>query len=642
MGSGLFLSAVVVGTIALMGSGQVELVGSSAARDISMYLLGLTVTMVILVTGRFYLWQGLALLLLYVGYIVVVLMMANETWILRWRRFTGWCRKLFPSRASTTLDAYSLQQHTINCSDEVIYPVIHIEDFDDVLGRSDDGLGSPKSTQSTVPSRPLSPVVSSQQQDFLQVPMNEPYSPRGRARIPDFRHRRANSEPSNQRRPASIRSTTGSVHSLSSEVEYPSLRRKRKKPLSLLYRAYTPQQRQSQPRAAIQRSLSAPHGEEATMPGEHLDVESAIRDDVSENIVQLHFHDTIMENLSGKSLPAAVELWSAWNVLNRSRTPSLRSPDTAIPDAHHEERSGAGIFGPSSNNAGSSRGRKSASPSVAQIPASSAPSSAPSVPLIETHDFCPACFKCSSTLWPDQQGPLFPVEESPKQSLAFWWKWNVVKTAGKHFFPLFYTWHLNGLVGKILAVITLLPSTLLSLTIPVVTTFESEDYVVGQTEVTIDSPPPAPATISVDPTTPTPVRRRSSSASRERQSATSAGRINSKPPTRRRSQSSDRRRAHRSNDSLPMATCRKGGIFKIPWRHRWITLVQVLVAPLFFVFATGSKSALQRGIHHHPFGSVHITNSDGTCGMAAGHRARRSFQHGSGTTHTRWLSNGPP
>jgi Ca2+/Na+ antiporter len=480
LGSGLFLCCIVVGTISLMpGQGQPAIpLGSWAVlRDMSVYLLGLALTVSIFVTKSLQRWQGVVFLTLYALYVVLVLVVSNAT-----------CRSFFLRIWNRAHDQRARESTMELTESHQELPTILVED-----------VGSSISSRSRRRSRSRSPRRRSGSNHFLQVPEQSQamhrYPHSGTNSLSDGARRRSHSGESGSVqlsihipiRRGSQSSQSSMRHTRKSSTGTPSNITEMQLPLPRHYREYTPTSEQSlHLRSPSAGSIHRPRG--VRSPREEPATENH---DISDNIIQLHLTDSLSENMRGPGLLGAVEFWDAWS--DHPRSPTQPSPVSQETTASFPEQ---------------------------DITVQDESTFAALLPLVEYADRCPVCFKtCGSTEQSVIKRFVYPAQSSPPADVQ--WNKLLALTFLSHYCPIFKLWRVQGVIVRFLGLINTLPVLALSLTVPVV----------FSEQVQVES---------ADQSAPGPDR------------------------------------------------CPYGSLYMIPWRHRWIAAVQVLLAPIAMTYLLNS------------------------------------------------------
>lgn len=368
------------------------------------------------------------------------------------------------------------------------------------------------------------------------------------------------------------------------------------------------------------------------------------RENISENVLNLHVTESILSNQRVNSLTSAMELWGAWNVLksveksgsthSRLLTGQISSPisQTAAAGEQNPQLSGAAnlLSLPSNGHRSASRsptsGRSRASSifdidHITQVPIidetesirpmelkrnSSIESSRNEISLFTLVDNCPICFKCEG------HGLDIAVKEQVRNNRMAWYNSQRLRQLLiHHFFPLIYTWEIQGILGKFLGIINFIPVILLSLSSPVIAAFDDDEIMDIGDEVEITTPSVADQkgfvlpSIEIqgvqdidtnerkDPSIPT-VLPSSRDQSPVRRSPRQPKIPETKENASARSRPASQNTKLSSKKSCPFGVCEM-----ITWNHMPVVFIQILLAPMFVTFAfDGMNSFVSLFITH--------------------------------------------
>lgn len=610
-----------------MGHGRGELVAASAVRDIVIYLIGIALAAMILGTGLFEPWQGAVLLWIYALYVALVLVMANEV---LWSRVCTTWRKIIGGKTMDRTPPNYDEAAAIKClpktsdtkdTDVIVMeraaseatPAIRVDDYDslprEVRTGADDHspMSSPTSdiAEQRFPDVPTSPQLN---EDVAESPSGSPPLRASRS-IPlkqidalknQSHHRRTQSQPIDMNaegdtmQHASRRNSTTSstlvgigqrpqVYTAagfltiargasSAGINPPDMATLNRR-LPLRYREYTPTEQRVRDFNAGSLARRQPSMSSSFDP---LPATSSRRSVSSEHSATSPLTPAFnLGTLMRSNMSYAGELWRTWkstmardasddsNVKN-SGSDLLSVDTTSLPRIHSRTRRGNANTG---------------TDAVVEM----ASSNTPGEPMIDTtlypdamvcNDRCPTCFRCATvSSASNPAAKLLPDGDVPRLSLVDRFKLNIRHTAAQHFLPILWTWHGNGWAARIISLIAVVPTCCLSATVPVVATFDEGD---GD-DATLTSPCPREEEVTLGAAVTSVTRRRSSRLESILPEQEDAGSIvdNSTPtPT-----------------TPPAYECPYGHkVYWMPWRHRWINLIQLLIAPLFIAFASGGRT----------------------------------------------------
>jgi hypothetical protein len=362
------------------------------------------------------------------------------------------------------------------------------------------------------------------------------------------------------------------------------------------------------------------------------------KETISENVLNLHVAESVLESHRVTSLASAMELWGAWNILRSRGRMSTRSssmgahlPSSLLsPVSGTDARSLADNFllqlpidhrSASSRSPISERSRASSIydiDSIVQVANAterggpqqdgvalkrnaSIISNRNQINIFTLVDNCPICFKC------EVRGEHASAKENVKENMAPWHKSRrILRIVLYHYFPLLYTWEIQGFIGKFLGIINFIPVFLLSLSTPVIALFDEEEMSLSEECVDLD-----PQQYSVNQTKSSSTAdnianivcivqdcEHSNSSSREQSPSRTSrtSRLTSKAPSRTGKPASTPSTPRHTSPidatryvARDSAACPFGVCEVITWNHLPINFLQILFAPLLISFGLKCK-----------------------------------------------------
>ena len=284
----------------------------------------------------------------------------------------------------------------------------------------------------------------------------------------------------------------------------------------------------------------------------HQSSSSAKDDVVSENVLSL-LHERMSQNQINYGVAAAVEVLGALSTLN------IGSSDPHESASRPPSRQNSQPLSSPSYNPNDSLSRNSTFTSRLSIRHTN---------FLHLMHLCDQCSICMKTM-PSNDDAL---EDAPSyRNSAIW----------RHLFPTVYLWNILGITGKIIGIINFVPVAALGLTVPIVAHLEEETRSLTMTS-------PIDVSFTQDLVQPTTAQRPSRTPSHSYQLRSRSP----SPSSRRLQQPSSNAmdiqkltQLHHQVQYRRVLSCDYGRVVWIRWRHRWLALVQLFLAPLLIVLS---------------------------------------------------------
>lgn len=257
---------------------------------------------------------------------------------------------------------------------------------------------------------------------------------------------------------------------------------------------------------------------------------SSIDESVSEKIVGFS-QRRILHRRQNYSVQSAMETLGALKLLSASNSPTeeFGMSQSFKSDTSPNHGITTGYFGNASRSPSSIRTISSNSSFKSYFDC---------ITALELNDYCPICSKVTSS--------------HDQETFATLWK---------HFLPLYFLWNIYGLFGKLLGLINFIPSIIFSLSIPVIVLPEKH-------EINIDTP--RFAFEYAESGSPDATDARDNGDMRDIEVFLGLG-------------SFARGKKGRNG-------CSRGRVAWVPWRHRFLNLFQLFIAPIFILFVISPSS----------------------------------------------------